>query len=57
MKRKCIGCGNIFEGGIDALCPRSVGKGQSCGCLSEPIEEVKKEIKSAAKAGGKDGGN
>lgn len=49
MKRICLGCGMVFEGKEDALCPRSVNKGQSCGCLSEALEE---ETKPAEKARG-----
>lgn len=41
MIRKCIGCGNIFEGKDGELCPKPVGLDQYCGCLTESVEEFK----------------
>ncbi|MGV0982623.1 MAG: hypothetical protein ACOYB0_09700 [Polynucleobacter sp.] len=53
MKRKCLGCGNEFDGKEGDLCPRVVGKDKSCGCLSESIGPDKKIVeKTKEKANG-----
>ena len=39
MKRKCLGCGLEYDGGENDLCPRKVGNGHTCGCLSEKIRD------------------
>jgi len=55
VKRKCLGCGMEFEGKDSDLCPRVVGVDQSCGCLSESVQEKRKPAKKAE--GEIDGGN
>jgi len=48
MKRKCLGCGNEFDGSDGDYCPRIAGKDQACGCLSVAIPDENKRVKRPA---------